>query len=452
MKSLRRAGADVLFGLFVVAYMVTAFYLVEYLQRSYSRDVAAERTHYLSQQLALVRSRLEGMVTSEIFLANGLVSYIFVSPDSTPEQWQPLAKQIAASAPHIRNIAVAPNNVVSFVFPKVGNEKALGLDYDDHPHQLRTIEQARKAKRIFVAGPLELVQGGMGVIARMPIFTDPPENTRYWGVASVVLDWSSLVLDAGALDFPEGIQLAMRGVDGTGEHGTVFYGSLDTFQAPLVTENVHLISGNWQLAIKADDAAISSFSGSNYQVLRISGYSVALLVFISIVVMLNAYRNAQRYSYEDVLTKLGNRRRIIQVLERLIRRHSKFAIVNIDLNEFKMVNDSFGHPVGDALLIEVARRLESSLRSYDTIARVGGDEFLLVLPRVTRRHDLDIIGEKIREQVCSTPFEYKGLSLPVSLSIGFSAYPEDGEDMEELLHRADSAMYQDKHRHHRRQA
>ncbi|QSX33907.1 sensor domain-containing diguanylate cyclase [Shewanella avicenniae] len=451
MKSLRRAGADLLFGVFVVVYISTAFYLVEYLQKSYSRDVVAERTYSLTQQLALVRSRLEAMVTSEIFRTTGIVSYIAVAPNSSAQQWLPMAEQLLANAPHIRNIAVAPNNVVSFVYPQAGNEQAFGLDYRQYPNQLRTVEVARQTKQIFVAGPLALVQGGMGVIARMPIFTDPPQNSQYWGVASVVLDWEQLLEDSGALAFPAGVQLAIRGVDGTGDLGPVFYGKLDTFRTPLLTENISMISGRWTIAIKADESQLVAL-GTKYQLVRLFGYSLSVLIFISIMVVLNAYRNAQRYSYQDVLTKLGNRRFITQVLKKLISRRSRFAIINIDLNQFKMVNDSFGHPVGDALLVEVAHRLESSLRSYDALARVGGDEFLLVLPRITRQQDLQAIVDKIREQVCGTPFEHQGVTLVVSLSIGVAIYPDDGEDLEELFHRADSAMYQDKHRHHRRTA
>lgn len=446
MKGFRRAGIDVLLGLCILGYAVVSFYLVEYLQRSYSRDITDERTHYLSQQLALVRSRIEAMLTSEIFLASGLTSYLTVTPHSTAEEWQPIAEQIVSNAPHIRNVAIAPNNVVQFIYPLEGNQQALGLDYLEHPQQLRTVNVARQTRKIFVAGPLTLIQGGMGVIARMPIFANPPMNTEYWGVCSVVLDWDALLADAGVNDFPDGIQLAMRGVDGTGELGSVFYGQAATFQRPLLTENVHLMSGNWQLALKADKGAFAAASWLKNQLIRICGYLMALVLFFSMVLMFKAYRNAQRYSFEDVLTKLSNRRRVQEVLTHLIRRRCRFAIINIDLNHFKQVNDSFGHIVGDALLREVAQRLQGSSRSYDTVARVGGDEFLLVLPRVSRLSDLNIICQKIRHQVCDTPFEHQEIKLRISLSIGFAIYPEDGDDIEQLLHYADRAMYDDKHK------
>lgn len=445
MKGFRRAGYDTILGLAVLVYVVTSFYLVEYLHQSYSRDTAAERTHYLSQQLALVRSRIEATLTAEVFLANGLASYVYVTPDSTPKDWQPIAENIIRNAPHIRNIALAPDNVVQFVYPLAGNEQALGLDYQTHLNQLRTVNLARNSKKIFVAGPLTLVQGGTAIIARMPIFSDPPKNSQYWGVCSVVLDWDALLEDAGVFNFADGIQLAMRGVDGTGGVGAVFYGDRETFHQPLLTENVHLMSGSWLMALKIADHSLSSAVGLKYQLIRICGYSVALVLLLSMLLMFKAYRSAQRYSFEDVLTKLANRRRVQDVLARLIRRRCRFAIVNIDLNNFKLVNDSFGHAVGDELLREVARRLEGSSRSYDTVARVGGDEFLLVLPRVTKQTDLAHICQKIRHQVCDTQFEYRGMKLHISLSIGYAIYPEDGEDIEELLHRADSAMYEDKH-------
>lgn len=446
MIGFRRAGLDTLLGLCVLGYAVISFYLVEYLQQSYSRDITTERTQYLSQQLALVRSRIEAILTSEIFLASGLTSYLTVMPNSTAHEWRPIAEQIVSSAPHIRNIAIAPDNVVQFIYPLEGNQQALGMDYLEHPQQLRTVNVARQTQKIFVAGPLTLVQGGMGVIARMPIFANPPMNTEYWGTCSVVLDWDKLLADAGIHDFPQGIQVAMRGVDGTGELGAVFYGQANTFQRPILTENVHLMSGSWQLALKADADAFSPPSWLRNHLIRICGYLLAIALFLTMVLMFKAYRNAQRYSFEDVLTKLANRRRVQEVLQHLLRRKCRFAILNIDLNHFKQVNDNFGHIVGDALLREVAQRLQGSSRSYDTVARVGGDEFLLVLPRVSRLHDLNTICQKIRQQVADIPFAYQGIKLHISLSIGFAIYPDDGEDIEELLHGADRAMYDDKHR------
>ncbi|MDF0533342.1 diguanylate cyclase [Shewanella sp. A32] len=432
-------------GLVALLYFAATYEIVEYLQHSYSRDIADDRADDLSRQLALVRYRLEASVTSEIFEANALAAYIAVSPQSSAHQWLPLAENIRRKAHHIRNIGVAPNDVISFVYPRQGNEKALGLDFRLHPEQWRTVEIAKNNGKIFVAGPLTLVQGGEAIIARIPIFSDPPNNKNYWGVCSVALDWNRLLHDAGSDSFPDDVELAIRGVDGQGELGAVFYGDPQVFTQPLRTETVNLVSGTWQLAIKeiAHDSLEIWFKSN---LVRLLGYTLSVVLFISVILLLNTYRNAHRYSYEDVLTKIGNRRRAMQMLQKLHKHGSHFCIFNIDLNNFKQINDNFGHVAGDALLVEIARRLESVLRGSDLVARIGGDEFLVILPRISAIENIQAVQDKIHAEVCVPTFVWHGITLPIQLSMGYACFPEAAQTIEDLLHNADRAMYADKQR------
>jgi diguanylate cyclase (GGDEF)-like protein len=450
MRNYRKIISKALWFLLVLFYFYTTYEVVEYLQRSYSRDITEDRADDLSRQLALVRYRLEASVSSEIFQANALASYISVSPHSTPQQWLPLARDISRKAIHIRNIAVAPNDVISFVFPLAGNEKVLGLDFREKPEQWRTVQLAREQQNIFVAGPQRLLQGGEGIIARIPIFADPPFNTQYWGVCSIVLDWNRLLHDAGSDSFPADIELAMRGIDGQGLQGAVFYGEPQVFTKPLRTETVNLVSGTWQLAIMAKPSnSWELWFRSN--LVRLLGYTLSAVLFIAVILLLNAYRNARRYSYEDVLTKISNRRRAIQMLEKLQKHGSYFCILNIDLNNFKQINDTFGHVAGDAVLIEIATRLERELRGSDMVARIGGDEFLVILPRISDTNSILAIQQKIMNQVCAPDFVWQGITLPIQMSMGSACYPVDADNIEELLHIADRAMYTDKQQHRQRE-
>ncbi|QSX40675.1 diguanylate cyclase domain-containing protein [Shewanella cyperi] len=433
---------------FVLVYIILAYSTVEYLQQSYLRDAEAERSRGLSQQLALIRANIEAEVNAEVFLADSLATLISFSPESTFEQWEQVAMQLTRKAEHIRNIGVAPNDVMAFVYPLQGNERVIGLDFRDYPNQWQTVQQARQAQHIIISGPLELVQGGTAIIARVPIFSDAPQNSQYWGTCSIVLDIDGLFRDAGVYDLPDNVSLAIRGRDGTGADGEVFFGEPGVFQDPLLSETVHLVSGSWQmgLSLKASSAAVPVSNWVKDNLPRVAGYTVALSLLLSFILVLNAYRLAHQISMQDVLTKLPNRRHAMLILEQLSQQGtaSRFSIINIDLNRFKQVNDTYGHAVGDALLVEVARRMRHTLRGSDTVARLGGDEFLLILPRVCTREQQDRVKAKLLGEVCSQPFDYQGVHLDISLSLGVACFPEHGNAISELLHHADQAMYQDK--------
>lgn len=152
-------------------------------------------------------------------------------------------------------------------------------------------------------------------------------------------------------------------------------------------------------------------------------------------------------AYRDVLTGLPNRLllldRFSQAMHHADRTGSQIALLFLDLDNFKTINDSLGHAVGDALLKEIAQRLLDCMRESDTISRQGGDEFLVVLPDLQGMDAITPVLQKIRDQL-QLPFEFDGHELTTSASIGIALYPDDGRDFETLLKKADTAMYQAK--------
>ncbi len=165
-------------------------------------------------------------------------------------------------------------------------------------------------------------------------------------------------------------------------------------------------------------------------------------------VLLQESEERMRYQAQhDPLTGLPNRwllrDRLLQAAARAKRDRTAFAVVLVDLDNFKTVNDTLGHDVGDLLLVEVAQRLSGCIRERDTIARLGGDEFVFVVEGLTAPEDSALVARKIIE-VLSTPFPIAGELLRTSPSIGISLYPEDGQDADFLLKFADIAMYRAK--------
>ncbi|WP_162007853.1 EAL domain-containing protein [Heliorestis convoluta] len=163
---------------------------------------------------------------------------------------------------------------------------------------------------------------------------------------------------------------------------------------------------------------------------------------------INDYSQAMLFqAYHDALTELPNRRHFQERLEKLIehcqREKQRMAVLFIDLDQFKEINDTLGHSAGDILLQSVAQRLAVRLESVDLFARIGGDEFTVLISNIEQDCDAGIIALAIQEEL-ELPFQVQGNVFNVSSSIGISIYPDDGEDIESLLQAADTAMYQAK--------
>lgn len=158
-------------------------------------------------------------------------------------------------------------------------------------------------------------------------------------------------------------------------------------------------------------------------------------------------RRMQHVATHDALTDLPNRTLIQVRIEQLIRRTDRsgqlFAVMFVDLDNFKGINDSLGHDIGDQLLCLAARRLTDLLRAEDTVGRHGGDEFIVIAANLVAPLDASLIAEKVVKAL-STPFEIDGRALTIGASIGVALYPQDGRSVDALLKHSDRAMYQAK--------
>jgi two-component system cell cycle response regulator len=160
------------------------------------------------------------------------------------------------------------------------------------------------------------------------------------------------------------------------------------------------------------------------------------------------HQEAQRLSLTDPMTGLWNYRYLTLALGHEIERASRFghslAVLMLDLDNFKSINDKHGHQSGDAVLIELARRMSAQVREVDTVARYGGEEFVVVLPE-TDAAGAARAAERLVEQIRATPFRTsQGLSLPVTASVGAAVFPQHGRTPSDLLRRVDSALYEAK--------
>jgi diguanylate cyclase (GGDEF)-like protein/PAS domain S-box-containing protein len=170
-------------------------------------------------------------------------------------------------------------------------------------------------------------------------------------------------------------------------------------------------------------------------------------VFTDITKRKRAEETIKHMAYYDALTNLPNRalflERLNQALIQAQRNRRILAVLFLDLDRLKVINDTLGHNMGDRLLKAVSARLKSAMRDTDTVARLGGDEFMLLLPEIANATDIDKITAKLLDTF-TAPFDLDGQELYVTASVGVAVYPKDGSDAETLLKNADTAMYRAK--------
>lgn len=180
------------------------------------------------------------------------------------------------------------------------------------------------------------------------------------------------------------------------------------------------------------------------QLLEVGADIVSLILKDTRQMALINQRQLERLAYYDQLTGLPNRQRLFDRMGHAInlaqRREGQLALLFLDIDRFKNLNDTFGHLVGDEVLMVLAKRLEKALREQDTMARLGGDEFVALLENIASESDVYRVAEKLLQEL-RVPVNYQGQDFLLNGSIGIALYPRDGNSAEQLLKHADTAMY-----------
>lgn len=434
-------AATLVSGLFVVMSVA----IVEQILQAEHIEHAALARNTINLQLMTAKGALESAVVLDTYIGNSVATLATVAPEVVVANWPVIGRQFIEKASFARSVALAPNDVIGYIYPLQGNEKALGLDFRTQTEQYKAVKRARDSKGVVIAGPTVLVQGGLGVIIRYPVFSDFPDSQQYWGNISVVIDFEQLLQQAGIANIT-GASIAVRGKDGRGRHGEVFYGDPAVFTQPDIELPITLPSGSWLLAARYQQHALTQGLAQAH-IIRTSLYLLCIIGYIALFVFYQSYKRSKQHAYYDELTGIANRRLVMKRLQELAEEQAgkaQYALLNIDLNHFKQVNDSYGHAAGDALLKFVAQQLKTQLRSSDLVARMGGDEFMLLLYRLENLQQAQAQAAKLQAHFAAHRLNWQGAEFNASLSIGVAHSNEVDGDVEALMMLADKRMYQQK--------
>lgn len=407
-----------------------------------------ETTGLIRSGLGEARDEIDRRLETALAVPETLAVVIAAGAHIDQATFDEIAARLIRTNPSIRNVALAPGGVIAMIHPLRGNEAALGLRYADVPAQYDEVLRAVGTRRTVVAGPIPLVQGGTGLVSRTPVFLrgEAGGDTRYWGIVSVVVNVEPLFSDIARVATRNDLSIAMRSISG-GRVREVISGDPAVFGAMPVTTYYPLPGGGgWELAA-VPRAGWGSVRGVPI-VVR------ALLHLMAILLGWAAWRLVARHDQDlmlagrDALTGLLNRKSFDQELAAALL-HAKprsSALVLIDLDQFKPVNDHYGHSAGDVVLRRIGERLAQCTPMPDAAYRLGGDEFALLLrgERTTRVlfHQVDHVLQRIGEAVTLPD----GRRVSVGASAGIAVFPLGGqsERATEVFDRADRALYRSK--------
>ncbi|MHA6195199.1 putative bifunctional diguanylate cyclase/phosphodiesterase [Pseudomonas wadenswilerensis] len=419
-------------------------------------DVQREESELIataSMRLSGIRAGLEAQMRSAFGETEGIAQLLSADGDISTTHFHDMAHQAMESVSYIRHISLAPNDVIADVYPLDRNQSVLGLDYRVLPSQYPLVRRARDSHEAVLAGPVQLYQGGDALIYRRPVFLKGHKGVRlYWGNVSVVADIASLLRAAGVAE-DSTFRLALRGADGEGAAGAMIWGEAALFEDSAVTLNVDVPGGTWQLAAmpRGGWSSMSLFGSPLF--LFALGTTGLFSIFVAQLNRSNRLinqRNAElkhsqaqleRLAHYDAITGLPNRVLFLRRLEQALQApRAQMAVLLLDIDGFKQVNDSLGHALGDLLLEQAAQRLGAGIGLDDTVCRLGGDEFAFIL---TRADNLDYVTRVVDGllRALQRPFDLKGNAALVSGSIGIALCPDHGDTSESLMRHADTAMY-----------
>jgi diguanylate cyclase (GGDEF)-like protein len=415
-------------------------WMTELLIQTQKQTAALSQNIEVHSDLYAVRQQLSQSLVNLLSFSVGVTAYVEAkSGQIEADEVAKLLESLYRRGNSIRNFGLAEGTTLRYLYPEAGNETAIGMDYKLIPQQWPNVLVAMNSPDGVLTGPVELMQGGSALIYRKPIEVE----NQYWGLFSIVVETDSFLAEIGSQRLLTQGSLAVVAVHGDRE--TLLYGDKAALSHPSRhSVDVAVPGGHWHLVLVPRTA-----QNSTAMFWRILGWGIALLLGGGVGTILAQRSALQGLALIDELTGVANRRQFDLMLERFCEKYERrdsgsFALLYVDLDRFKEVNDTHGHRAGDYFLVEIAKRIGQATRGGDLLARWGGDEFALLLDNPSQA-SIDRVVQRVRE-LAEQPVAWRDNQMQVGASIGVVRYPEDGTTPEALLGVADQRMYGDKNK------
>ena len=345
----------------------------------------------------------------------------------------------------IQSIQIAPNGVVTEIYPEEGNESGK-IDLINDSDRGEISRYARDNDTVIVQGPFKLKQGGCGIAVRNPVYLEDENGQKsFWGFTIVILKvpdiFSASVEALSDFGYKYSLQKSAAPWDDSYEW---VYGSKKELNNPVIYD-FDVYGDKWRLEILPK----SGFYNNNYLIYMFIGGVIIVLLLTGLTValiLINENRNNfKRLAVTDALTGIYNRHGFDEQVEQYMRQNPQKHCVEamLDIDDFKLVNDVYGHAAGDGALKKLAESMKQYFSKDVILGRNGGDEFSIFMPDCTVV-DVKPFLKKFTEE--TRKFYCKGEERAFTISLGFAEYPVLADDRSQLMRCADMALYEVKMR------
>jgi len=417
----------------VILFIVMSIFVLTEIQRSRKNDELA-----LSITYSAFQSETVNLIYEDITLLKGYLTFIETEDITEEISTNYLDRLTGSNVNHYRSISIIEDTTIKWIYPRVGNEDAIGVDLATVSGQKERIALVKENRQAILDGPIDLVQGGKGYIARLPIVK---VDGSYWGQMSIVLDADKITKEIKEIARQKGIRVHIESAD----NGAVIIEDTDILNRGYLTYQLNDKYFNWKVYV----APLVGWKSDWFRIIVILIMSIISSFALSYAIYygLRTNENLKILASKDSLTGLYNRYFLEDyqalVLSQADRYKKTVGFVLIDLDHFKNINDTYGHKVGDEVLKVTSKILEEQTRSNEAAFRLGGDEFLVVFPDLKSVDELQMVESRIIKAF-SEKFMLSGHDIQIIPSIGTSVYPRDGSGFDQVLHEADIKMYKNK--------
>ena len=341
----------------VVVLVVLSFAI--YAEYQNDRIAQQEQRALTSSEASRLRAQIEGELGARIQLVRGIVAAFSDDLDMSQERYSALMSRITGGNMEFINIAAAPDLVITRVYPLESNRPALGLDYHKNEARWRVAYQVRDTGKMAIAGPLNLVQGGVGLIARLPVWDDRGDERRFWGLMAAVIDAEHLYESAGLRDPELALDIALVGKNGKGAEGELFFGNPEVLNDDPVLMDIQLPSGTWQLAARPKEGWLLHAPDV---------WGVRLFFLGALFLMLTPTLAAARLSEQrhEMITKLQRRDEELERLSLVAKHASDSVLLSDPEGRIIWVNEGFTRTTGYTAEEALGRSAGELLNAPDT--------------------------------------------------------------------------------------
>ena len=345
----------------------------------------------------------------------------------------------------IQSIQIAPNGVVNEIYPEDVNESGK-IDLINDSDRGEISRYARDNDTVIMQGPFELKQGGYGIAVRNPVYLEDENGKKsFWGFTIVILKVPEIFSDSvealSNFGYKYSLQKCASPWDDTYEW---VYGSKEELNDPVIYD-FDVYGDKWRLEILPK----SGFYNNNYLIYMFIGGVIIVLLLTGLTVALifinENRKNFKRLAVTDTLTGIYNRLGFDDQVEQYMRQNPQkhCVVAMLDIDDFKLVNDMYGHAAGDDVLKKLAESMKQYFSKDAILGRNGGDEFSIFMPDCTAVEVKPFLKKFTKE---SRKFYYKGEERAFTISLGFAEYPVLADDRSKLMRCADMALYEVKMR------